>query len=194
MADIYSLCHMFPVLLLLHIKRTKLCKWRLPSHKLPLSREYEWTGVKRDAWDYLPARSVQHNGCWAGFQSIRGTQSSAWWGHNGPIKAPCSTGEKTVRHSINQYHHPRSGKVSPFSHPARRLGLGAIVVDADLWPAHDMLMQQRNVEMSECVCDEQLSISEFSHPKMFWESWCKRVSRRTRHMWCDGSLWSILWP
>lgn len=74
-----------------------------PSHKLPLWCEYEWTGVNRDAWDCLPARSVQHNSCCTGFQSIRGTQSSACWGCNGLTKAPCFTGEKTLLHSINQY-------------------------------------------------------------------------------------------
>lgn len=140
---------MFPFLLLLHIKRTKLCKWRLPHTNFLLWCEYEWTGVNRDAWDYVPARSVQHNGCWAGFQSIGGTQSSACWGYNGLIKAPCFTGEKTLLHSINQYHLLRSRKVSPFSHPARRLRLEGIVDDGDLWPALDMLMQQRNVETNE---------------------------------------------
>lgn len=75
---------------------------RTPSHKLPLWCEYEWTGVNRDAWDYLPVRSVLHNSWWAGSQSIGGTQSSACWGYNGVIKAPCCTGEKTLLHSINQ--------------------------------------------------------------------------------------------
>lgn len=74
-----------------------------PSHKLPLWCEYEWIGVNRDAWDYLPARPVQHNSCWVGFQSIWGTQSSACWGYNGLIKALCFTGEKTLLLSINQY-------------------------------------------------------------------------------------------
>lgn len=52
--------------------------------------------MNRDAWDYLPARSVQHNSCWAGFHSILGTQSSACWGHNGPIKAPSSALHQSV--------------------------------------------------------------------------------------------------
>lgn len=158
---------------------------KTPSHRLPLWCEYEWTGVNRDAWDYLPARSVQNNGCWAGFQSIWGTQSSACWGYNGPIKAPCFPGEKTLLHGINQYNLLRSRKVSPFSHPARRLRLEGIVVDADLWPAHGMLMQQRNVEMREpecvCVCwpSPRGSISRI------WKCfglWCKCVSRRSRRM------------
>lgn len=146
------------------------------SHKFPLSCEYEWTGVNRDAWDYLPARSGRHNSCWEGFESITGTQSYACWGYNGLIKAPCFTGEKTSLHSIN--HLLSYGKVSPFSHPARCLGLEGIVADADLWPAHDVLMQQRNVEASECAWAERSSISVrfgFSRLERLWR---ERASRR----------------
>lgn len=135
-------------------KEDQTMQMKSPSHKLPLWCEYEWTGVNRDAWDCLPARSVQHNSCCTGFQSIRGTQSSACWGCNGLTKAPCFTGEKTLLHSINQYPLLHSTKVSPFSHPARCLRLEGIVVNADLWLAHDILMQRRNVEMSECVWRE----------------------------------------
>lgn len=54
-------------------------------------------------WVKMPTIvSPLHNSSWMGFESIRGTQSSACWGHNGLIKAPYFTREKKLLQSINQ--------------------------------------------------------------------------------------------
>lgn len=153
----------------MHIKRTKLCKWRLPHTNslcdVNMSGQVciEMPGIISP----LVLCSII-----AVEQDLRasGEPNLARWGYNGPLKALFFTGEKTPLHSVNQYHLLSYRKVSPSSHPARCFRLEGIVIDADLWPAHDMLMQQRNVESSECVRGGRSSISvrfEFSRLEMF---------------------------
>lgn len=156
------------------IQRTKLCKWRLSSHKPSLWFECERTGVKRDASDYIPARSVQNKSCWAGFQSIRGTQSSACWGYNGLITAPCFTREKTRLHSIR---HQGVSFLSPCSLP--QTGGHCCLC----WPL---------TCATKCLCNRGMwkwvIFREIEH---LWNVglWCKHVSRRAHHFYDLAELW-----
>lgn len=160
---------MFPSLLLLHIKRTELCKWRFP-HTNSLCD----VNMSGQVWIEMAGIITALVLCsiMAAEQDLRASGEPnllSVWGHNGPIKDPCFTGEKTLLHSINHYQLRRSRKVSPFFHPASCQTLEGIVIDADLWPAHDMLMQQRNVETSKCAWGEveHLWETELSHLRMF---------------------------